>query len=173
MSDEHEWVDDAVPGGIEIAHVVLEHLHDHGWAKTWEDCNGFRVCPRVRVWLDAYSDWDYEQVFLFRVWTQYPNDHDPERVEVTDHLAVFLAHAYGPNSRPLVEWRQEPKLFFEAGGEWGFDGMRWWVDWCQGIHEPSAEDLERQAQYEEHNDSIRNRDRQRAIALGLGPALGL
>jgi hypothetical protein len=174
MCEEDEWgntwMDDAVPGGIEIAHVMLEIRQTFGWTKMWANYDGLRICPRVRVWLDGYQDLDYHEAFLLRVWTNYGDDAD--HVTTADHLAVYSRHG-----KPTVAWREQPRLFFDGDSEWLFDGIRWWVDWTQTeaeYRDPettiqlSQERLDRIA---EHNRTVTQRDRDSAVRLGLGPAL--
>lgn len=171
MEDEngYDWVDDAVPSGTEIARVLLGVLRSRGWAQTWGDCTGLRICPRVRVWLDGYKDLDFEQAFLLRVWTDHAKDE--AHVTVTDHLAVYAR----VGGKLDVEWRQDPRLFFDEDEDWSVGGDHWFASWL-------ARDRDSLRRYEErssptpasiaaHNRRIRERDRQIALNLGLGPSL--
>lgn len=173
-ADEHGnvWMDDAVPGGIEIASVVLEILAEEGWSKTWEDCQGLRICPRVRVWLDGYQDLDYMQSFLLRVWTKSENTKDGRSVTLTDHLAIVSGL---PNGKSDVAWRQEPRLFFDTDARWSAEGLHWWVDWTEGVIEEGCSNPDLSPELREmtrkHNDSAGERDRQLARELGLSSAL--
>ena len=187
MEDEwgNDWMDGAVPGGIEIAEVMLEIRHEHGWAKTWGNCEGLHICPRVSVWLDGYQDHDYEEVFLLRVWTESEPVLDPgpdyygrtnvmHTVTLTDHLAVST-HPGGVD----VEWRNDPRLFFDADSEWNYEGLRWWVDWTENTIRSRSEAEEHdhpmkpevRAHLKEHNFSVSQHDRDLAVRLGLSSAL--
>jgi hypothetical protein len=163
----NEWMDDAVPSGTEIAQVMLEIREEFGWQKMWSDCNGLRICPRVRVWLDAYQDRDYEEAFLLRVWTTTEDVERKLRVEVADHLAIYT-NVSGSDS---VEWRQEPRLFFDTDAEWGYKGMRWWVDWLETESESRAELVkwtpEERQRLSVSNEAIRQRHRENARLLGV------
>lgn len=173
-TDEHgnEWMDDAVPGGLEIADVMLEIITNEGWAKAWEDCDGLRICPRVRVWLDGYQDLDYTQSFLLRVWTDSDKTKDGRFVTMTDHLAILSGL---PNGKTDVTWRQKPRLFFDADHEWTANGLHWWVDWTESVIEEgcSASDMrpELREMIEKHNRETRERHRQLARELGLASTL--
>lgn len=166
MTDKwgNEWDDDAVPSGIEIAHVMLEIRRDHGWSEMWSDYAGLRICPRVRVWLDGYQDLDYHESFLLRVYTD--TKRDGLHVTTADHLAVYVRH-----TDPFVTWRQQPRLFFDAGFEWLFDGIRWWVDHTQAEaeYQPTDSGLsdEHLAAIAAHNAATRQRDRDNARQLGI------
>jgi hypothetical protein len=187
MEDEwgNDWMDGAVPGGVEIAHVMLEIQREHGWAKMWANYEGLHICPRVRVWLDGYQDHDYEQVFLLRVWTESEPVLDPgpdyyghtnvmHTVTLTDHLAVYQHH-----DGVDVEWRNDPRLFFDADSEWSYEGLRWWVDWTESSARSRREAEERDHPLPEetlrslakHNFSVSQHDRDLAIRLGLKRAL--
>lgn len=164
------WEDQAVPGGREIAEVMLEIRGARGWQDMWSDCDGLRICPRVRVWLDGYQDHDYEEVFLLRVWTDSEVYEDWRTLTLTDHLAVF-SRSDGVD----VEWRNDPRLFFDAGIEWGYDGLRWWVDWAQAVTEArnAAFEADRPMPQSvlDHNRAVSERDRTQALKMGLAGAL--
>lgn len=172
----NEWMEGAVPGGLEIAEVMLEVLDEKGWGATWMDCDGLRICPRVRVWLDGYQDLDFEQAFLLRVWTD--SDPDPETgrtLTLTDHLAVYRRHV--GTEHVDVEWRQNPRLFFDADGEWGIDGLHWWVDVIEEMRRSRAREHrlsdEARDRIAEHNRTIELRDQELARKMRLHlPYLG-
>jgi hypothetical protein len=114
----------------------------------------------VRVWLDGYQDRDYEEAYLLRVWT------DTAGVTVTDHLAI-LTNVDGSDS---VEWRQDPRLFFDAGGDWLYSGLRWWVDWLEAEiesrHIPTLPD-EHHKQLVANSEALRQKHRDEARAAGI------
>lgn len=172
--DDYEWVDGAVPGGREVAQVMVETIHEKGWSTAWGDCQGMRICPRVRVWLDGYVDYDYHQAFLLRVWTTSEPDTDGHTVEVTDHLAVYQRHGLNPQTLEAnldVEWRQDPRLFFDSTHEWRFKGLRWWVDWVEGIQMADWDDAVARRPARPKTPGPAERDRETAKRLGMAAAL--
>ncbi len=168
----NDWMDDAVPGAQEIADVMLEIRKEHGWTKMWSDSQGLDICPRVTVWLDGYSDHDYMEGFLLKVWTNHGDGDD--QVTVTDHLFIFTGLYGGPDkaTEMAVEWRQEPRLFFDADNHWLTEGLIWWAKrmefWMESQqevgHNPSVS-------LSAHNAIVTQRDRDRAVKLGLAKAL--
>lgn len=70
---------------------------------------------------------------------------------------------------------QDPRLFFDTGAEWALRGDIWFAHWLadtmdllDGAVEHARPQLE---STRAHNLRGRERDRSRAIALDLGPAL--
>lgn len=167
--DEHGniWIDDAVPSGMEIAEVMLEIIRHEGWDRTWDDCQGLQICPRVRVWLDGYMDWDYKRVFLLRIWTNSETNDEGRFLTLTDHLAVY-DNVGGGRRRLDVEWRQDPRLFFDADREWGFTGYRWWISWIEAVVEANEGKQDAPpTSVIEHSRQIVERDQELARAMGL------
>jgi hypothetical protein len=135
-SDENgnEWVDDPVPGGIEIATVMIERIQRVGWQKAWSSCDGMDICrrwtdhgspgnyyemPGTYVFLAGYQDLDYEQAYLLTVCTQTDEE------TWVDYLAVYQRHA---GTQHLdVEWAQRRHLFFDQVDS-HVDALHWWVD---------------------------------------------
>lgn len=176
MEDENgnEWMDQAVPSGQEIAVVMLEIEHAKGWDQMWSDYAGLRICPRVRVWLDGYADYDYERAFLLKVWTNSePYDDEGRTLTLTDHLAVYQRHA--GTGGVSVEWRNDTRLFFDVTGEWTAKGLHWWVDWITAVQslerEPRKLSPAFEADLRQYNYSISKKDRDIARAMGMQGAM--
>jgi hypothetical protein len=97
---------------------------------------------------------------------------DGERLDVTvtDHLLVF-ERAF--KSKVEVQWREKPRLFFEADADWTYEGNIWFIQQMESIREMDADDFRRRqspedfARLQAHNRKVEDKDRWRAEKLGL------
>jgi hypothetical protein len=132
-------MDNSTPGGLEIAHVMLERIDALGWSKAWwSSCDGMAICPRwtqdvnglireapgTYVFLSGFQDLDYERAFLLTVCTQTDDE------TWVDYLSVFQKHA-GLDHLD-VEWAQRPHRFSEPANHRG-KALHWWVDLVEAV----------------------------------------
>jgi hypothetical protein len=157
--------------------TLTAHDIAHLWLETDRritDCDGTRLDDHTRVWCDLHMDLDYQQAYLLRVWTNVGRGTmlDGERLDVTvtDHLLVF-ERAF--KSRVEVQWREKPRLFFEADADWTYEGNIWFINQMESIREMDADEFRRGRSPEDlaslkaHNRKVEDKDRWRAEKLGL------
>lgn len=153
------------PSGTDLARWCVE---THNADEFHKSADPLEFDSRTRVWCALYMDMDYEQGFLFRVYSESDPAPDGRTVETVDHLAV-LSRGYDQND---VEWHGEPRLFFDTSNEWVEDACRWFIGWLFDIRNTRSaqwaqENPDTAAWTAKHNRKIEDADRERARALGI------
>ena len=148
--------------GMEIAHWAVD-AHNHKLFHV--SCDPLKYDEHTRAWCSVYMDMDYQQGFLFTIYSKARNGADD--IEVVDLLAVW-----DRSGHLEVEWWNNARLFFDSDSDWMEEGCRWFTDWLFDLMRDHgrawAEDNpDLAASVATHNEKLQAARREQARAAGV------